>query len=162
MKTLAARCNYGEIVDSLVRDRIVCVIIDSQERLLRTPELTLDKCIDISRAAEITQQGISVLDSNPSAGNHAEYVKKISNDKPNAFKILCKFCGKSHEREKEKNVQRTARDVTFVMEQTILKQYATTFLRSFHSGSIGRKQCITLKHQTCQTVMEIQIMRFVL
>lgn len=35
------------------------------------------------------------------------------------------------------------------MEQTILKQYATTFLRSFHSGSIGRKQCfetITLKH----------------
>lgn len=48
--------------------------MDSQlrERLLRTSKLTLDKCIDTSRAAEITQQRISVLYSNPSAGHFAE------------------------------------------------------------------------------------------
>ena len=36
LNTLAARCNYGEIVDSLVRDRIVCGILDAhlRERLL--------------------------------------------------------------------------------------------------------------------------------
>lgn len=125
LKTLAANCNYGEIVDSLVRDRILCGFIGSQlrERLLRTPKLALDKCRDISRAAEITKQGISVFDSNPSAGNHAENVNKsakanpISKQKEINIQMLSKYCAnsvKNHMREKKKNVQRTTRDVTCV------------------------------------------------
>lgn len=76
---------------------------------LENAELTLDKCTDISRAAEIAKQGISVLDSNPSAGNHAENVNKIRKGKPN-FKeeintsMLSKYCAKcekSHESKKK-------------------------------------------------------------
>lgn len=38
-------CNFGQIRDSLIRDRIVCGIIGSgpRERLLREDNLTLDK-----------------------------------------------------------------------------------------------------------------------
>ena len=44
VKTLAATFNYGDIVEYLVRDRIVCGILDHQlrERLLRIADLTLD------------------------------------------------------------------------------------------------------------------------
>lgn len=49
---------------------------------LENAELTLDKCTDISRAAEIAKQGISVLDSNPSAGNHAEMLTKSAKANP--------------------------------------------------------------------------------
>ena len=115
LKTLAANCNYGEIADSLVRDRIVCGILDVhlRERLLRTPDLKLDKCVDVTRAAEITKQGISVLDGNAAASCHAEKVNKVTKGKPyvktSANKQLhtqnsqpCKYCAKSHEHKKEK------------------------------------------------------------
>lgn len=57
------------IVDSYLRDRIVFGIMDPllRERLFKTSLPTLDKCIDISRAAEINQQRISVFGNNPSA-----------------------------------------------------------------------------------------------
>ena len=47
LKTLASTCNFGEVADSLIRDRIVCGIADThlRERLLRTQELNLDKCV---------------------------------------------------------------------------------------------------------------------
>lgn len=59
----------------------------------------------------------------------------ISKQKKVNTQILSKYCANSvenHMREKKKNVQRTARDVTCVMEQTTSKQYATTCLRSHH------------------------------
>ncbi|XP_062586506.1 uncharacterized protein LOC134257838 [Saccostrea cucullata] len=116
LKTLAAKCNYREIVDSLVRDRIVCGILDShlRECLLRTPELTLDKCVDITRAAEITKQGIIVLDgNNNSLSSHAENVNEIGRGKPSTNTTgskhshtdnnkFCKYCAKVHEPKKEK------------------------------------------------------------
>ena len=54
---------------------------DLSERLLRTPDLTLDKCVDITRAAEITKQGIGVLNGNAVATCH-EKVKKVTKGKP--------------------------------------------------------------------------------
>ncbi|XP_062572691.1 uncharacterized protein K02A2.6-like [Saccostrea cucullata] len=87
LKTLAAKCNYEEIVDSL--------------------------CVDITRAAEITKQGISVLDgNNNSLSSHTENVNKIGKGKPSAKTSgskhshtdnnkPCKYCAKEHERKKE-------------------------------------------------------------
>lgn len=92
-----------------MRDRIVCGILDHQlrERLLRIPDLTLDKCFDMCRAAEITKQGISVLFGN--SNNQSETVNKVSKGKSNGSdKPLqmqnkpCKFCTKFHEPSKEK------------------------------------------------------------
>lgn len=46
-------CEFGHLTDSLIRDRIVCGITDDQVRgrLLREPDLTLNKAIDICRAS---------------------------------------------------------------------------------------------------------------
>lgn len=104
LKTLATAYNYRLIVESLVRDRIVCGILYHQlrERLLRIPDLTLDTCADMCRAAEITKQGISVLIGN--INNQAETVNKVSKGKSIGYgKPLqkqnkpSKLCAKSHE-----------------------------------------------------------------
>ncbi len=43
LKVLADTCNFGSARDSLIRDRIVCGILNSQvrEHLLRESDLTL-------------------------------------------------------------------------------------------------------------------------
>ena len=108
VKTQAAKCNYGQLVDSLVRDRIVCGIVDShlRERLLRTHDLDLDRCVDMCRAAEITKQGISVLDGGACASGQTE-VHKVTKTKGKrksgrtSHGKTCKFCGRIHELKKE-------------------------------------------------------------
>ena len=56
LRKLAKACNYGELEQSLIRDRIVYGIIDNtaRKRLLQEDKLTLTKCIDICRALEST------------------------------------------------------------------------------------------------------------
>lgn len=55
LKVLSTPCDFGELKDSLIRDRIVCGIRDGElkNRLLRESDLTLDRCIDICKAAEL-------------------------------------------------------------------------------------------------------------
>ena len=54
--TLAKTCNYGSLLDSLIRDRIVVGIRDNgtRKRLLQEPKLTLTRCIDICRSSKAT------------------------------------------------------------------------------------------------------------
>ena len=56
LKTKAKYCEFGAITDSLVKDRIVCGILDdgTRSRLLREPDLSLQKALDICRANEAT------------------------------------------------------------------------------------------------------------
>ena len=70
LKLLGSTCNYGTLHDSLIRDRIVCGINNSnlRERLLRTADLTLEKTMQLERAAELTEERIKTLE-NPSASS---------------------------------------------------------------------------------------------
>ncbi len=47
-------CEFGELTDSLIKDRIVCGIPDNglRERLLREQDLNLEKALSLCRAAE--------------------------------------------------------------------------------------------------------------
>ena len=58
LKKCAANCEFGELRDSLIRDRIVCGTIDSklQERYLRENELSLERAIQLGRAVEKTRK----------------------------------------------------------------------------------------------------------
>ena len=58
LKSRSRHCEFGTLRDSLIRDRIVAGIQDAKvrERLLRETDLTLDKAITISRAAEATKK----------------------------------------------------------------------------------------------------------
>ncbi|CAG2188276.1 unnamed protein product [Mytilus edulis] len=116
LKLLASTCNYGAINDSLVRDRIVCGISNSslRERLLRTLDLTLDKTMQLGRAAELTNERIKTLE-NPTAASNTEVNAVRNRTKPNTkFKQKqstyvkhdkqqyrnnnnCKYCGRKHE-----------------------------------------------------------------
>ena len=56
LRTKAQKCEFLELTESLIRDRIVCGInnLKLQERLLREPDLTLDRPILLCKADEDT------------------------------------------------------------------------------------------------------------
>ena len=66
LRNKATTCEIGSLQDSLIKDRIVCGIDDKsvRERLLRDNDLTLDKAINIVRAAETSKTQVEKL-SNP-------------------------------------------------------------------------------------------------
>ena len=55
LKMLATTSNFGDLKDLLVRDRIIWGIQDRQlrEELLKIPDLDLQRCLSICRAAEL-------------------------------------------------------------------------------------------------------------
>jgi len=62
-RTLAATCEYGELKDSLICDRIVCGIISDsvRARMLRDKDLNLTKAVDIYSAAEVSGLHLKAL-----------------------------------------------------------------------------------------------------
>ena len=58
LRILSKNCEYADLLDGIIRDRIIEGIRDNdtRRRLLREDNLTLGKCIDMCRAAECTQQ----------------------------------------------------------------------------------------------------------
>ena len=60
---MAATCEFGDLKDSLIHDRIVCGINSQamKERLLREPDLSLSKATDMCRASEISKKQIKTL-----------------------------------------------------------------------------------------------------
>ena len=78
----AASCEFGGQKDSMLRDKIVFGVHDSRvkERLLREPDLTLAKALEVCRAAESSRQHIKAM-SAPAAGKlevHAISSKSMS------------------------------------------------------------------------------------
>ncbi|GFN74652.1 Pol polyprotein [Plakobranchus ocellatus] len=63
LKRLSADCEFRELKDSLIRDRIVCGIRSAQlkERMLRDSDLTLDKAITLGRAEEKAKQQLAEM-----------------------------------------------------------------------------------------------------
>ncbi|XP_068713285.1 uncharacterized protein [Montipora foliosa] len=63
LRNKASRCEFAELKDGLIRDRIVCGENNDTVRapLLRESELSLETCIDICRAAEISSAHLEVL-----------------------------------------------------------------------------------------------------
>ena len=63
LRTLAATCEFESLHDGLIRDRIVCGIKAQtlKERMLRENDLTLQKAIDIYRAAETSRDQLKSL-----------------------------------------------------------------------------------------------------
>ncbi|XP_036345642.1 uncharacterized protein LOC118754876, partial [Rhagoletis pomonella] len=63
LKTLSATCGFGHLKDSLIKNRVVCGIRDSElrNRLLREENLDLDKCIQICRAVELADMQMKTI-----------------------------------------------------------------------------------------------------
>ena len=99
LKILVNTCNFESFKDSLLRDRIICGIIDVnvRERLLRESSLDFEKCVQICRAAELSKSRSKELES-------TDAVHQLSKGSSTSKSIArqCKYCGKQHEMKKEK------------------------------------------------------------
>lgn len=63
LKLLSNDCEFGELRDSLIRDRIICGARDEKvrERLLQEEDIPLAKAVDLARSMEISRQQVSSL-----------------------------------------------------------------------------------------------------
>ncbi|XP_034015876.1 uncharacterized protein LOC117501153 [Thalassophryne amazonica] len=102
LKVLAKTCNFGTLRDSLIRDRIVCGSNNAtmRERLLRQDKQTLESCIQLCRAVELSQENVKTISGPKVEEVHA--VKEPARNRQLGNIVDCKFCGKSHERNKQK------------------------------------------------------------
>ena len=108
LKNMATTCEYGELRESLIRDRIVIGISDStlRARLLRETDLDLAKATQMCRADEISKQQLKTL-AGPSevtrinevrygdSRKRTTYKKKIHDkvNHPESKEQTCRYCG---------------------------------------------------------------------
>ena len=61
LRRLAEHCQFGQTLDEMLRDRLVCGITDSrvQRRLLAEPELK--KALELAQAQEMAEKGMQQL-----------------------------------------------------------------------------------------------------
>ena len=110
LRNKASRCEFAELKDGLIRDRIVCGVNSDtvRARLLRESELSLEMCIDICQAAEISSAHAKVLTEekvvhvvNSSEEPDKSAIKKDEKEYTRAGMAgmnLCQFCGYRHKR----------------------------------------------------------------
>ena len=106
LRKLCETCEFGTLKNSLIKDRIVLGVNNTKtrERLLRVPDLTLQKALDVVRSAEATDMQMKELDDSSVHGIGRE--KNKSTDKktpsdneekrPPSKKFNCGNCGTRH------------------------------------------------------------------
>ena len=89
LKTKPQTCEFGELKDSLIRDRIVCGIHCDKtgSRLLREPDLTLQKAVDICRANETTSSQMKSFTSDQT--NDLPAIHGIRSQTKQVQKLYC-------------------------------------------------------------------------
>ena len=58
LKRLSEYCSFGETLDDMLRDRLVCGVRDSrlQRRLLTEKDLTFAKAFELAKLAELAER----------------------------------------------------------------------------------------------------------
>ncbi|XP_074655641.1 uncharacterized protein LOC141909154 [Tubulanus polymorphus] len=120
LRTLARTCDFSDLADSLIKDRIVLGIDDSdvRKKLLETKELNLSTCINICRAAESSSRQLKSMSADASCTvnkvNGSDQTKKnFSGAKTTASRnyrsrnsggrgepMNCRYCGAQHPRDR--------------------------------------------------------------
>lgn len=104
LKKLSENCEFGDLKNSLIRDRLICGIKDNKvrEELLRNHELTLEKAVEICRASEMSaeQAGQIAAYSGTPTGDDEEICLLRRKGRLNTTgrkPSVCKYCGSVHE-----------------------------------------------------------------
>ena len=79
LRILSKSCEFGDLTDSLIKDRLVCGVKQDtvRSRLLWETDLTLQKAIDICRAAETSTQQLKAMQGMLAEGNVDIVRKKV-------------------------------------------------------------------------------------
>ena len=103
LRQIAANCNFESITpDQLLQYRLI-TSTRKRENLLKEKKLTLEKGLDIARAAESTAAQMKVLCTESGLNAVKEKEKEQSDGVPvvSDGRIRdCRFCGRNHERRK--------------------------------------------------------------
>ena len=99
LRSLAATCEFGNLKDSLIRDRLVVGVRNNatREKLLEMDNPDLESCVKMCRAIERTQQQLKKMDG-AQAEVHALGRGRHKSGKQE--KKACKYCGSTHEKGK--------------------------------------------------------------
>ena len=98
--------------DEILRDRIVLGIRDDKmhERLLRLHDLTLQKAVDLIKAAEQTEQQVKLMSGNPVGTANVNTLKQSSGKNNNRFRktrqkreVSRDLCGRCETKHAKKN-----------------------------------------------------------
>ena len=78
LKKRSVGCEFETLRDSWIRDIIICRINDNRlrERLLREPELTLKKAVQLGHTAEETKKHVKELQKEIDGKNPVDTIKK--------------------------------------------------------------------------------------
>ena len=112
LRKLCETCEFGTLKNSLIKDRIVLGVNNTKtrERLLRVPDLTLEKALDVVRSAEATEMQMKELDSDSSVHGIGREKDKSTDKKtpsdneekrPPSKKFNCRNCGTGRHGETE-------------------------------------------------------------
>ena len=103
-------CEFGDLKESLIRDRVVFGIQDNsvRERLLRDPDLTLQTAIEKVRSAELTNAQLKQIKADLKIAEESTHAVKVTGeqlaknrDQDISIPIVnCKYCGRKHSRNK--------------------------------------------------------------
>ena len=96
LRMFAKTCNFADLRDSLIRDRIVCGILnaDTREKLLREDDLDLDKCVKVCQTIEYTDNAVKQF-AEPRVNKITKWKEPVHSVSHNSTR-KCKFCGKEH------------------------------------------------------------------
>ncbi|UYV82717.1 K02A2.6-like, partial [Cordylochernes scorpioides] len=107
VKNKAVDCDFGDLTESLIRDRIVLGVLDKNltERYLQDPDLTLSKAIALGRAAESSRTQLKEIKEEVTVNKLSSYKETYSNKntehkfvkKNHKFFKACGKCASKHE-----------------------------------------------------------------
>ena len=115
LRRLARSCDYGDVEESIIRDRIVVGIREdaTRRKLLQTRKLDLKSAIDICRASELASKQLRAMTAPDEVNTLRKTIQRpssISKDKQRnsgrreanaSGGRRCKYCDKVHEPSKE-------------------------------------------------------------
>jgi len=83
LKIKAASCEYGSLVDSIIRDQVVLSITNQalQERLISITDLSLEKAVEIIKRTESAHEQVVQINSGKDDGISVNLVKKFASNK---------------------------------------------------------------------------------
>ena len=130
LRNMADSCELQDLKDSLICDRIVFGIADNnvREHLLRVPDLTLNKALEIAQAAEATQSQLKQMQNlhevNAVGKKKRKFFRKKQEEKKKSAngstqQIDCKVCGRKHVPDRSSALH-MANSATSVEKATIL------------------------------------------
>lgn len=78
LNKMAVKCEFKDLCTDLIRDRLICGILNGtlRERLLREPDLTLQKALEICSLAELSREHALTLKSENAEHNIHEIVDR--------------------------------------------------------------------------------------